>query len=336
MALDGIGRLKYEKDAVAPYVGAIGWRSIFNLAWVIVGWVGAIALYLTDRLPLWAGLLLATLFLQAAYMPVHEAVHKTLSGGRPSLAWLDRLVGSVAAWIMLVSFRDHVITHLIHHTHANDERDPDVLNSKGSPKDIVARSMIGLIVYPLGPIIAAVPALGRLLPTPVAARLQLSAQLRGPEAVTAARRVATTHLAVLVVGTVLGYGAVVWLLWYVPVWVGRIWLSGVFAWLPHHPHSETGRYSDTRVYTFPGSTFLIRGHDYHLLHHMFPRVPHYRLHALWRDIGQHLVDQGARIGVWGPNIRSWALIRENAADVIGCVSHSLPPHRHACPSRGPL
>ncbi len=295
MGLTGIDRLNYEKETVSPYVGDIGWRSVFNAAWVLVGFSGTVGLYLAERLPLWAAALLSLLFLQAAYMPVHEAVHKTLSGGRPNLAWLDRVVGSVCGWLMLVSFRDHVITHLIHHTHANDERDPDVLNSKGSPRDIVIRSMIGMVVYPLGPIIALIPALGRLIPAAIRERLVLSAQLRGPDAVTHARRVAISHLAVLVMGTALGYGAVVWLLWYVPVWVGRIWLSGVFAWLPHHPHDELGRYRDTRVFTFPGSTFLIRGHDYHLLHHMFPRVPHYRLKPLWTAMGQHLVDQGARI-----------------------------------------
>lgn len=295
MKLEGIERLTYEKETVAPYVGDIGWRSMFNFAWVVVGFIATVTLYLTGRLPLWAAFLLSTLFLQAAYMPVHEAVHKTLSGGRRSLEWVDTVVGTVAAWLMLVSFQDHVITHLIHHTHANDEKDPDVLNSKGSLRDIVVRSMIGMVIYPLGPIVAVAPPVGRIIPAAIRSRLAESARLRGPEAVAHARRTATSHLAVLVVGTALGYGTVVWLLWYIPVWVGRIWLSAVFGWLPHHPHSEVGRYRDTRIFTFPGSTFLIRGHDYHLLHHMFPRVPHYRLRRLWTDMGQHLAEQGARI-----------------------------------------
>ena len=92
-----------------------------------------------------------------------------------------------------------------------------------------------------------------------------------------------------------GYAMEAWLLFYLPVWLGRFWLSVVFGWLPHHPHVEVGRYRDTRVFTFFASTFLIRGHDYHLLHHLFPRVPHYRLRSVWREIGPHLVAQGARI-----------------------------------------
>lgn len=295
MALAGIERLTYEKQTVAPHVGAIGWRSVFNFTWAVGGWVATVAAYVAGAAPLWLAFVLATLFLQALYMPVHEAVHKTLSGGRPSLAWLDRGVGSVAAWLMGVSFRDHVITHLIHHTHANDENDPDVLNSKGTPRDIVVRSLVGMVLYPLGPVMRLVPPLRRLVPRAIAARLHESARLRGPEAVGHANRVAASHLAVLVVATALGFGVEVWLLWYVPIWTGRIWLSAVFGWLPHHPHGETGRYRDTRVFTFPGSTFLIRGHDYHLLHHMFPRVPHYRLRRLWREVGPHVVEQGARV-----------------------------------------
>ncbi len=293
--LTGIDRLNYEKEAVAPYVGGIGWRTVFNAIWPIAGWIATIAAYQTGRIPLWGAFILSMVLLQALYMPVHESVHKTVSGGRSSLAWADKLIGSVAGWLMLVSFRDHTITHLIHHTHANDEYDPDVLNSKGRPIDLVIRSIIGLVLYPLGPIIAAVPAVGRMVPKAIAGRLQLSAKLRGPEAVTAARRAATSHLAVLIIGTVIGFADLVWLVWYVPVWMGRIWLSFVFGWLPHHPHGEVGRYRDTRVFTFPASTLLIRGHDHHLLHHMFPRVPHYSLKRLWADMGPHLIEQGARI-----------------------------------------
>ena len=67
------------------------------------------------------------------------------------------------------------------------------------------------------------------------------------------------------------------------------------AWLPHHPHGEHGRYRDTRITLFPGSTLLIWGQDHHLLHHPFPRVPHYRLPSLFREIRPILEEHGARI-----------------------------------------
>jgi len=46
------------------------------------------------------------------------------------------------------------------------------------------------------------------------------------------------------------------------------------------------RYVDTRVAVFPGSTLLIRGHDYHALHHLFPRVPHYDFQNYGKKLDQ--------------------------------------------------
>ena len=291
----GPDRLLYERRVIAPYTGAIGWRSLFNIAWCVSGWVLVVSLELAGKIPLWLGMFLAALFLQACYMPMHESVHKTLSGGRRSLVWIDRTVGALAGWLLCESFKAHRITHLKHHIHTNDEADPDVLNSKGSPRQILGRVVAGTMLYPLGPLFAAVPPLRRLIPGGLATRMGCLAELRGPEAGAAARPVALSHFALLLFGTIFDYGELVWLLWYLPAWAARFWLSLVFGWLPHHPHTETDRYRDTRVFTFFGSTFLIRGHDYHLLHHLFPVVPHYRLRALWRDIGEHLSEQGARI-----------------------------------------
>ena len=94
--------------------------------------------------------------------------------------------------------------------------------------------------------------------------------------------------------------------------IGRIatlvigWLGFIFAWYPHHPiEDRVGRYVDTRVAVFPGSTVLVRGHDYHALHHLFPRVVHYKLPKLWREIGPEMTAKGVRtegraLGSTGP------------------------------------
>ena len=33
----GPDRLLYERRVIAPYTGAIGWRSLFNIAWCVSG-----------------------------------------------------------------------------------------------------------------------------------------------------------------------------------------------------------------------------------------------------------------------------------------------------------
>ena len=293
--LTGVQRLEYERSIVTPHATRFGWRSIFNALWPLAAWSTVVYLTSTGRLPLIAGVLLSALSLQALYMPVHEAVHRTISAGRPRLVWIDRLIGSVCAFMLSTSFVDHRHGHILHHTHANDDGDPDVLNSKGGPKVIAGRIVVGAILYPALPILRVVPGGLRLLPAGLRQRLAAMATFRSPEAQRGATLVAWSHIVLLVAASLLGYAVEAWLLFYVPVWLGRFWLSVVFGWLPHHPHVEVGRYRDTRVFTFFASTFLIRGHDYHLLHHLFPRVPHYRLRTVWREIGPHLAAQGARI-----------------------------------------
>ncbi len=293
--LAGIERLNYERSIVEHYTQAFGWRSVLNVLWPLAGWLTVLTLYRTDRLALWAAIPLAAVFLQAFYMPVHESVHRTISAGRSQWQWLDRVVGSFGAWMLHMSFVEHRHIHLLHHTHTNDEGDPDLLNAKGTPRDIATRVALGAVLFPILPILAVVPGGMKLVPAPLLQRLGAAAAFRPPEIRRATMIVTWSHLALLFVGTLAGFAVEVWLLFYLAQWLGRFFLSLVFGWLPHHPHGEIGRYRDTRVFTFPGSTFLIRGHDHHLLHHLWPTVPHYKLRALWNEIGPHLAAQGARI-----------------------------------------
>ena len=55
----------------------------------------------------------------------------------------------------------------------------------------------------------------------------------------------------------------------------------------------------------PFTPTLSSPHDHHALHHLYPRVPHYRLKALWSEMAHDLVAKGVRtegraIGATGP------------------------------------
>ena len=99
-ALSGAERLQFERDAIAPYVGNVGVRSMFNFLWYFCGWCLTAYLVTADVLSVWLGVPLAVFFLQAGYMPMHEAVHNTLSAGRPGLRWIDRSGGSITGWLL--------------------------------------------------------------------------------------------------------------------------------------------------------------------------------------------------------------------------------------------
>lgn len=92
-----------------------------------------------------------------------------------------------------------------------------------------------------------------------------------------------------------GFGIELFMLAYAPAMIGHMLMGFFFGWLPHHPHNALGRYTNTRVTLFPGSSLLSFGHDVHLIHHMLPRVPHYRMHAVFRELRPTLEANGTRI-----------------------------------------
>ena len=143
------------------------------------------------------------------------------------------------------------------------------------------------------PVLSIFPGGSRLIPAVV--RQSLQSGVESPYEIRLERRLMLLHLGIFVALSVAGFFWEALLLWYLPSRIGVLLVIFLFAWLPHHPHDERGRYRDTRITLFPGGTLLIRGQNHHLLHHMFPRVPHYRLPALFREMRPILEAHGARI-----------------------------------------
>ena len=178
-----------------------------------------------------------------------------------------------------------------HHAFTNDaDRDPDRYTA-GSLSALPGKWFSVVVLSSLLPVFAFIPPTRRLLPTSVQRSLRADGDRRS--GLLQLRFWAVTHL-VLLVAFLTGYGWPALLLWYVPSRLQALWLLFVFAWFPHHPADDVGRYADTRVAVFPGSRWLVRGHDHHAVHHLFPRVPHYRLPALWQDIAEDMVTKGVR------------------------------------------
>ena len=107
------------------------------------------------------------------------------------------------------------------------------------------------------------------------------------------------YAAVALAVITMGYGLELLVLWFVPWFVGNLLMLTAFGWAPHHDHSETGRYRDTRISLFPGGDFLYLFQNLHLVHHMLPSVPFYRYRAVFDEIRPLLERNGARIeGFW--------------------------------------
>jgi fatty acid desaturase len=70
-------------------------------------------------------------------------------------------------------------------------------------------------------------------------------------------------------------------------------LAATFSWLPHAPHHSTDSYRATSVRSSPWLTWLLLGQNFHLVHHIDPGKPFYRLANIWKRSGQDFRERGA-------------------------------------------
>jgi len=286
-------RLREEREIVRPHRGRLEWRVIVEFVLDFGAFVAVSTLAMVGTIPLWLGLILNSLLSAMIYMPLHEAVHLNIAGDNRRLMWVDEVIGRLSGLIFAFGFREHRISHMQHHAHTNDpHRDPDMLVA-GPAWMIPVKLWLGAALRLFTPLFVVVPPSRKLIPRWLLALLDSPGA--GPEAFRL-NLVRNFIESVLLFGLFfVGLGWEFLLLWFLPTRMGLMWVAFIFGWYPHYPHASRERYRDTRVATFPGSTLLIRGHDHHLLHHLYPRVAHYRLPALWDDIGPLLIERGARV-----------------------------------------
>lgn len=282
-----------ERRVAAKYRHAFASRLVLEFVRDFGAWLAVIVLAVFGAIPLWLGCLANGWLAYLSYMTLHEATHGNISGGRADLRWVDDVIGSLSAIPLWFSYRAHRISHMKHHAHTNDPtRDPD--HFIGGPFPQVVLKWLLLSFFQLAvPLLSLVPGGTRLLPASM--YREDGGPMFTPEELAHSRRFNRLCAAVFLALSLAGFFWEALLLWYLPSRIGFFIVLVVFAWLPHHPHAERGRYRDTRITLFPGGTLLIRGQNHHLLHHLFPRVPHYHLPALFRELRPVLEAQGARI-----------------------------------------
>ena len=284
--------LREERIQAAPYWGKVEPRIILTFLVFSVAWIGVIVLGVNGTIPLWLGLILNTVIASTFYMPMHEAAHGNIWGRTTSGKWIEDLIGMLCAIPLGFSYKAHRPSHMRHHAHTNDPlKDPDFHTA--GPMHTVLKSWYGQVMLATFlPLFAFVPAARKLLPT--AMLVMMRAETGSKKTGLIQLRFWLLTNAFLVIAILTGYGWQALMLWYLPSRIQALWLLTIFAWFPHHPATKVGRYGDTRVAVFPGSRWLIRGHDHHAVHHLFPRVPHYRLRKLWADIADDMVAKGVR------------------------------------------
>lgn len=224
-----------------------------------------------------------------SYTPAHEAIHRNIVRSPGFDRW-NRAIGWWSALASGMTWPLLLRTHLAHHAHTNEVRDPDafVHGPLWRLFAMAALSVItNLVPVPLWQIIYGrnPPKLGYL----DAWKVMSAREWRQHQLVHG-------MMCVAVWGAVAaGYAAEILCLYVLPATIGRL-LMGIFlSWLPHRPYATGDRYQATALRRSRLLAIASMGHSMHLIHHLWPRVPFYRYARLYRQLAPVLHERGVRL-----------------------------------------
>jgi len=274
-----------EKRIARELSPAVAWPTLALALILPASEAALIAAGLAHALPLWACTPVLALVCYAHYSLVHESIHGNVVASPKSLAWVNTLVGWIGALGMGASWPPLQRTHVLHHSHTNTARDPDIF-VKGSFGELLVKWLKGLPTA-LVPMVAL-----RFVNRERYARI---GAILSPSDIAQASAVSLAHIAILVVAIATGH-FVDWLaLWFIPTRLAMLILNIFFQWLPHYPFDRTERYHNTRISLWFGGTFLLLQQNLHLMHHLWPSVPFYNYARLFHRLRPVLQAEGSRI-----------------------------------------
>jgi len=268
-----LGALNKQAIATArEYTGELAWPTVALVAFVLAAFIANLALFAVGLLPLWAAILLYAALTYMSYTPLHEAAHGNIHGGQDRHQWLNDLCGYLVAPLIMVPFSTHKVEHFTHHRYTNQpDKDPDY---------VVSGMHHGFVAF----VIHAVQFLW-MQNTFLFREYWATAPLR-ERAIYWAEVLFALGWRVAFVVMVARESAVALLV--VGYIVGAFFTAYWFAYRPHHPYKDATRYRNTSSLIMPSwmkpLEWFWLGQNLHSIHHLFPRVPFYRYHALHRRI----------------------------------------------------
>lgn len=274
---------KFEAAVARRHSPEIAWPTIALAIGALAIWGLSSSLALNDTIPLIAAMTINTIIMYAIYTPVHDGSHSAIVPRRKGLRWVNVAIGAISALPIFMYFHHHRKSHFIHHARTNRPEDPDKFAMGTFAEVFFLKTPWSLLNYFNG-----------------MALYRDCVDLNMPKREIVMTMAQYALMVALLVGLVAtGYGIELLTLWLVPWFVGVLLMQVAFGWFPHHDHSGTGRYRDTRISLFPGGDVLYLQQNLHLIHHMLPAVPFYRYRAVFDELRPTLERHGARIeGFW--------------------------------------
>jgi beta-carotene hydroxylase len=262
--------------------GRFAWRTIAFFLAILGGLALSSTLALAGALPYWAAIPINALLIYFSFTPIHEAIHGNIAGRHAQWRWLELVVGHISGFILLAPYPGLERLHIHHHQHTNDPgEDPDMWVRADNFAMAVLRCMAIQPAY--------IWSLYKLATDPVGRRAFAYEMIY-----------IAVYVAILVAAFNLGFGVELLLLWVLPGYIGVVMCPLLFDWPVHHPHQDRGRYTDSAILLFPKPVrllvdFLYCGHSYHLMHHLYPRIPFYHYGTAYYALADELPATDAKI-----------------------------------------
>lgn len=275
--------LKQEGEIARRHAPDVAWPTIIMVPILWAIWIGATWLAAAGTISLAAGAVINTVVFYIIYTPLHDAIHSSIVPRKRGWQWVNTAIGMASALPIWMFFHHHRKSHIKHHVRCNFSDDPDTY-AIGSFAHGFFIGIPGTLLHYLNPV-----------------TLYRECKLFGvkPADTRLTMTLFAVQTAVVIALIVAGYGLQFLVLWLIPWFVGNLLMLTAFAWFPHHDHSETGRYRDTRISLFPMGDVLYLQQNLHLVHHMLPSIPWYRYRAAFKELRPLLEHNGARIeGFW--------------------------------------
>jgi fatty acid desaturase len=112
-------------------------------------------------------------------------------------------------------------------------------------------------------------------------------------------------IAIVTVSFSLGFGKEVVMLWLLPTRISSALFVTMFVYLPHAPFFATAKENEYRASNIRAGvewllTPLMAYQNYHLVHHLYPTAPFYRMRVLWRaKLREHLAHDPFFVATFG-------------------------------------
>jgi fatty acid desaturase len=219
---------------------------------------------LQGALPMWTGCLINGFFAYGMFSVAHDGLHRAIS----SNSFVNELVGGIGL-LFLAPYAPMQVTrwiHMQHHRFTNEKIDPDRYTHDSPIWQMPIRwSNFDLYYFIYF--------------------LRNGGEVRDKHLLLVVSFVAAL-VAIIGIATFAGFGYEIVMLWLIPTRVALFLVSLVFVYLPHYPgvvtHQEDPFLASTMRMGWEWLlTPLLVYQNYHLIHHLYPTVPFYKIHDVW-------------------------------------------------------